>query len=770
MRQSQALVLMVMAGLIVMLSWRIAAAAQPDTTTTLELLGAPESDRPVHIPIPRSAIQSFTYEGMAQKIEVTGERIVVDYDSSRCEFDRASGRLAARRTRVDGRPPQPQTAIKMKIEPKLVGPGVVLQYFQWNEPRPAAVEAARAEFARKTWRALQPTEFLNNLTHGDVLQARGRWGTWGAILNAINEASYLEATPSGGGAARRYTMKDGLASNMVTHFAQAEGTLWVSCVDIYDKAKSAWGPGGLCRYDAAADRWARVDAVAGHPVRWVTLLQAVGDELWIGFVEGDGIEGDSVGYGMGIYPGHYQPTIKAVALARLKGGKWDVFTREPVLQPNSTERPVRVLRHNNQIFLFSQNRSRYSFGNWDNTGHGFCSWLDPATGQWHVFSLDKEIDADELMNVQEEQGEVLASTDRGVYRWQDGVQQWQLLDPQSPLKNPMISALAARDGEVWVGYQKQGFGVTGEQGLSRYDERTRQWRWMPPQELGTSCPVTDIATLPDGSLWVLFKPRGYYGAAAEFPVRLRERVLRTTYTLGIGRYVHDKWEFPVALSGVPTTETTQVKTPKGEASTFSDNLPIASMAAAAGRLFVANRAGVFMGPEPWTHIYEVAREAAGHYPYENKLQLQATPDGQTLVITMRDPWPGSNSQPISQATYRPGDAKVEFRNVTSQGSARSEDASKVKRTPKVTDDNTNTILINLADGNKRYEEGWTPLPNRSQGNWYFGRIEKQPRHGVAADRIFETPNALWFVYDGELIRLDRGWFEQQTGARANKAN
>ena len=77
------------------------------------------------------------------------------------------------------------------------------------------------------------------------------------------------------------------------------GTVWAACVDIYDPGKKDWGSGGLCRFNSKSGQWERLDRIGGRPVRWVTLLQAIGDELWVGYCEGEGVVGDHITYGMG---------------------------------------------------------------------------------------------------------------------------------------------------------------------------------------------------------------------------------------------------------------------------------------------------------------------------------------------------------------------------------------------------------------------------------------------------------------------------------------
>src|SRR5205814_3437027 len=138
---------------------------------------------------------------------------------------------------------------------------------------------------------------------------------------------YVEASGRNQEPARRFTTADGLASNIVTHLAVANGTVWAACVDIYDPVRKIWGPGGLCKLDARTGRWERVQQIDGQPVRWVTLLQAIGNELWVGYREGEGILGDRIVYSMGLYPDEYRPRASKLVLSRLQNGRWTRFVR-----------------------------------------------------------------------------------------------------------------------------------------------------------------------------------------------------------------------------------------------------------------------------------------------------------------------------------------------------------------------------------------------------------------------------------------------------------
>jgi hypothetical protein len=276
--------------------------------------------------------------------------------------------------------------------------------------------AASLEFDGRLWQAMQPIGFFQTLHQraGDNANLRKAFGTWTSILQVAHSESFLQSRAlDGKGPTVRYTMQEGLASNLVTHMAVADGKLWTACVDIYAPDRKDWGPGGLSCYDPKTRKWSPVEKVNGRPVRWVTLLQTVGEDLWVGFREGGGVADDSVIYGMGLYPGQYRPVATAVTLARLSQGTWTVFSRPPLDaaaqrdgvatvprapagaqsaapravpkdSPRETPRGLAVL--GDKVFLFSQSQSRAS-GNWHVAWAGHLSLLDLGTGEWRVFDL-----------------------------------------------------------------------------------------------------------------------------------------------------------------------------------------------------------------------------------------------------------------------------------------------------------------------------------------------------------------------------------------------
>jgi hypothetical protein len=334
--------------------------------------------------VPADALQVFTHEGQPLNVRITREAIGLEFWRSVVLIDRKTGKVKSRLTVADW--PMTRPAPSGVAEHTMVGPGVADLWPDRKEP----VVVARASFDGRTWTALQPANFLKNLMLRTELRERNeKYGAWTPILRRLHDESTLEASGKPGVPSRRFTVKDGLASNIVTHLAVFDGTLWASCVDIYDPEKKAWGPGGLCRYDDRRGRWQRVE-VDGRPVRWATLLQVAGDELWVGYREGEGVVGDRVAYGKGVYADHYRPRVTAVVLARLKGGKWTRFSRPPhldetgrrrdgrdVTKDPSTEVPRRLVRAGgNQVLLFSTVATNHASGNWNAPLDGALSLLE----------------------------------------------------------------------------------------------------------------------------------------------------------------------------------------------------------------------------------------------------------------------------------------------------------------------------------------------------------------------------------------------------------
>ncbi len=666
-------------------------------------------------PMSRDAVKVFAYEGAPVAMRVTGSHIEVDYQRSQVLFDRASGKPVRRVTVADG------WSLPERRKPKdglvdagesVASPGVYCG--GWYDRVRAIL--ATATFDGRVWRATQPTTFLRDVDRAGWEARKKKYGTWTAILTQLNEVSRVEATPGAG----LGTMA-GLASNIVTRFAVADGALWAACVDIYDPARKEWGPGGLCRRDPKSSRWQRLSEIAGRPARWVTLLQAVGDDLWVGFREGAGVAGDFVVYGMGIYPGEYRPVAQAIVVARLSKGKWSVFSRPPLPNPPHsgrgdekeqeapTEKPVCVGGTADGVILFSRVRSQWPFGSWEATYDGCVSLLDTASGEWRHLDAERDFGADKLKAMVAENGETLVASNRGVHRWDAAAGAWRLLDPQCALRNPGVTAIAQVGDEAWIAYGKEGFGVIGEQGISRYNEKTGAWSCFPTRELGTSCPVHRMAALPGGDVWVLFRRRETITAAAEFPRYAREEWHAPE---GLGRFHGGKWAFPMM------DEKTVVALGR-----------IDDLVAAGGKLFIASWKGVYAGPEPWTRVVEAPAE-----------RLSLSDDGNILLAACQDP-----KRPDGHLTlvrYYPDSGAVKW-------GANPEQPEHL------------AVLTRDAreDPEPRWSWEWVHVPTSRPGQWAVGPMRSDNRHWRA-----ETPSALWIASHGELVRLDRArladWLRQ----------
>ena len=711
---------------------------------------------PAGRPIPPQAVRVFVHEGQPVGVHVTGQYIAVDYGRSGVLFDRASGQIARRLTIADGwprvRPEVFGQTSRQRHELRTVGPGVLNPWYRPPAARPLMLPGpgmpgrssrhgrreekekplpptpvVETQFDGATWRAVQPARFLQTVKGH---KAPDRRVAWSDILVRLSEACYVEADPGDGQPPKRFTTADGLAGNIVTHLVAHGDALWAACVDIYDPKAEKWGAGGLCRYDKQTGRWQRIAQVDGRPVRWVTLLQVVGDELWVGFRKGDGVVGDQVAFGMGLYPGIYRPKASAIILACLSGGKWTSFARAPrpeearrnrstadlktVTPP--TECPVELARVDDKVLLFSRANAHQLSGNWDIRLAGHVSLLDIASGKWCLFDPEKDLDADQLMDMETARGEVLVSSNRGVHRFDPETATWRFLDPNCPLRNPVFHTAAIVGDELWLGYARQSFGTWGTQGISRFDEKTGQWHYMSPAELGTASPVRRIVSLDNGEVWVLFGDRPYMGAAMRWDFYPRERVPRPA---GLGRFAGSKWEFPV--EGPPPV------TPSPRFFGGSDDL-----AAVGNRLVYATPSGVYVGPKPWKRVVE-----------GTVYGVAPTEDRGAVVITRRSLESPEHGGPLRLQRGRigPADAPVEFQNVENKP-GESADFGNVARSAMKGDS-----LIASYPGAGQH---WVHVPLAETDDWVVGDFHNSSCHGV-----LESPTAIWIFSQSEIIRLDR---------------
>jgi hypothetical protein len=668
------------------------------------------------LPVPADAVRVFTHEGQPLEVSITRDALLLAYFRSAVVLDRATGKLRRRLTVADGWPAVRPVLFSSKPDRSgytLVGPGVV---DLWAEQKEPAVVAS-AKYDGHTWKALQPANFLKDLlVRTDYEKRRKQFGAWTPILRKLNEECALEAADARG-KGRRYTVKDGLASNIITHLAVADGSLWAACVDIYDPAKGQGDVGGLCRFDPRRQRWERVQ-IEGRPVRWVTLLQAAGDELWVGYREGRDVTGDIVAYGKGLYPGHYRPLTSAVVLARLKGGKWTRYARPPRLdepgQPRigrdvtkdpSTEVPRRLAWVGNQVLLFSTTATNHSSGNWNVPLAGALSLLEVDTGRWRLFDPQKDLDADELADMAAGEGEVLAWGNRGVCRWDAANKAWKKLDTGAALVNPAVSAVAAAGEELWVGYTNQLLGVIGEQGLSRYNERSGKWSHLSPVQLGTAAPVKSIGVSPDGDVWVLFGPRPWRGAALEYPFYPREAA--RPRSVGLGCFHKGKWQFPARLDGIPDSVEEETADDKG--GKRRRPLPVTGLVLTGDAVFVSNEVGLYQGPGKWKRLLE-----------GRLLTVRRLKDGMGLEVLRQGP-KGHQRGVYDFASRQWSFADVDF-----------------------------ATAGQLLDGVPEEAAATTWVPIRTgQGKWAVGPL------GDDRLRVVETPRAYWAFSHGQLVRLDR---------------
>ena len=706
--------------------------------------------------IPREIVQVFLYEGAPRSVKVGEKHIAVDYGKSGCLFDRSTSRLVKRFTIADGWPAtRPDTFHPERRwwrGNELVGPGVLHRWRGHGDEVPEVEVVAEVAFGGKTWRAVQPAGFLRALGRSmSWKERREKFGTWTTILEMLNKASYVETVGDTTEQSHRHSVREGLAGNIVTHLATADGTLWAASVDIYDRDKEAWGPGGLSRFNVDSNRWERIEFIDGHPVRWVTLLQTIGDELWVGFREGSGVEGDKVVYGMGLYPGRYRPKTTAIVLARLREGKWQTYSRaprsersrsrygvEPVKPPPSTEKPVSLGVSGEQVVLLTQTGSIRLSGNWDVEKDGHVSLLDLPSGKWTDFDAEKDLDADQLDHFVCDNGEIIVTSNRGVHRWDARRKTWGFLDSQCHLKNPALSAATPAGDMLWVGYMNQSFGVVGRQGISRYDEKTGKWSYTTPGTLRTHCPVKRIATIGDGDVWVLFGQRPNLGAACEF--RYYERESRPMPD-GVARYAAGKWEFPAKMEGVPPSIERERKGTNGP-ERWTEKVRMGGLATVGSHVFVSTTAGVFMGPDPWKRILKPSDDRRSFFDCGD--HIETSQDGECVVIVRRDP---KDHQSVLRARFVPPEGEIRF--------------DKIKLRESTWHLPHRGYLLNQTEQG-RWGQDWAVVPSSvCEEKWVVG-----PFGGTGYRSVVETAAGIWFASNGELVRLDRHklseWVRKQT--------
>ena len=275
----------------------------------------------------------FTYEGAPTAVAVEMDSIVLNYLWSRVTLDRATLAVKSRQTRAQGFRVGATNGVKMLRDyaqpghPVLVGPGIALAFSGVSGPTPTQVAVAEATVGGATWRVMHPTDAV--YAKPGTPSRDPAWTSWSKILQRACAASYVERSASG--QTNRFTREQGLAGNLVAHLAVADGIVWAGCVDVYNNETKAWTDGGLCFFDEKQGRWQQAPPINNRRIRFVTGLQAIGDELYVLYREGEGMTGDEIAYGMGVFPGDYRPVTTSIVVSRRdKDGKWTSWRRSPV--------------------------------------------------------------------------------------------------------------------------------------------------------------------------------------------------------------------------------------------------------------------------------------------------------------------------------------------------------------------------------------------------------------------------------------------------------
>ena len=363
--------------------------------------------------------------------------------------------------------------------------------------------------------------------------------------------------------------------------------------------------------------------------------------------------------------------------------------------------------------------------------------LDLATGRWRVLGPQDGLDADELVQLVAEEGEELVTSTRGVHRWAARAGAFRFLDPKCDLRNPSLVSVTPVGDELWVGCTNQSFGVIGDQGISRYNERTDKWAYTSPDEIGTASPVRAIAALPSGDVWVCFEPRES-SAAMEYPYYLREAAQKRP--VGFAQFSHGRWRFPVPLVDAASSQPATTRSSRGPGMMVAWTR---QMLVLGDKLFAADTDGVYVGPDPWRQILDGP-----------VLTLELTPE-RDAVLMLRGPGPTSVNTGGSEYTFERGrytvaTGKVSLESVTLTGAGRllqvSVDSSQPEDTehawPEPPCDEASTCVCIR-------RTAWVTLRTTLSGRLALGPLA--PTHRA----VIETPSAVWIASLGQLIRLDR---------------
>lgn len=679
--------------------------------------------------IPDEAVRVFVYAGEPGGIKVNEKTIAVDYGRCGILFDRKKGEIIERFDVLDGWPEtRPETFPKnelSRINSYLIGPGIVRSWrLNLSDKKDEPEIACSAEFQGSQWIAFQPAYFISTIQEEGYANRTGPYSTWSGVLERLNKESYIKANAAGQ-ESKRYTMSDGLASNIVTRLAVSQGFLWANCVDVYEPEKESWGPGGLSRFDPKTNNWEHVKTIEGHPVRWITLMETIGDELWIGFREGEGVEGDKIYYGMGVSAEIYRPKTSAILLARFSKGKWTVFSKALSFdeeigdsQDSPTQMPLRFAISNGKAILFCGYSSRERSYNYDYKLDGYVCLFDLKSGQWKTFDLYKDFDADRLVEMYCEKNEILIKSNLGVHRWDAESQSWKFLEPKTELKNPSLSTAVLRKNELWVGYTNQSFGVLGQQGISVFNEETMKWSYISPEQIGTGCPVRRMAVLSNGDLWVLFRERPNRAAAEEYSYYQREAGLSKEAALGCFR--NEKWEYPLQLPGIDDS-------PASLTLYSLINGNIYDLAVLDDKLFISNRSGVYLGRYEWEKIVE-----------GEVLRMEPSYDGNSLIILHQGPRKDEDSSTFQRGLYDIDTGEVSFESLPYE---------KIRE-------------IELEPPDFLWEQQTIELQQSERWHQYWRLCDNTRIISSLGSGVIETPYAFWLVKEGELVRLDRKSIEK----------
>jgi hypothetical protein len=289
-----------------------------------------------------------------------------------------------------------------------------------------------------------------------------------------------------------------------------------------------------------------------------------------------------------------------------------------------------------------------------------------------------------------------------------------------PIINPSISAMAGVGDELWIGYANQSFGVIGQQGITRLNQLTGRHSWLSPDELGTHSPVRAIYQRPGGDeVWVLFAQRPWLGPEKETIADARERELNLAG--GIGIHKDGQWRFPVKLDGVPDSYDEDYWDESHMRVIFKRPLPLIQMAVAGGRIFVANRIGVYEGPGAFKSLFPDPAAVLGISP---------SADGKTLLILCTREFYRTHGSPIDRLRYDPATGKVAVENMKSSEYAWS-------------------LLLQptLEDPEGDWVDTWVRLPGTDKA---VGPLPEGD-HRVAA-----TPHGTWISAPGRLVRVEKG--------------